>query len=143
MLFWHDRSNRNSISYVRDVLQPLIAEYVGDDRLLRWSGQYETVKRKHQMVVALAVPMGLLFPGVSAVCLLITAPRLESMGDWATWVLGATVFGVMVATWVTTFRQMLPGQAVNRSAAGRRGGGQRRGSEPVETPPLATTAKRS
>jgi hypothetical protein len=59
----------------------------------------QSIKNRGIYLAALAVPMGLLFPGISLVSLVVVAPRLTSLVDWSAWTVGVLVLIFMVTAW--------------------------------------------
>jgi hypothetical protein len=76
-------------SYVRDVLQPIVVEQTGDERLFGYEQYYRT--RSSEPFLPKAIAMGLLFPGVAATALIVSVSTLTSVGEWAVWWVGAAM----------------------------------------------------
>jgi len=104
LMYWHDRTADASRLYVKRVLRPLIVEYVDDQRLLGWQDQYTDAKEKATLVLAISAPLGVLFPAVSLVSLVLVFSKLDAAGYWVTWTLGAFLLAVLVACWSTNLR---------------------------------------
>jgi hypothetical protein len=87
--------------YIVNELRPLLVEYAGDDRLLRW----ELFYREHggRGYRNRAVAMGLLFPGISIGALVVTIGQLMSIGDWIAWLIGCSLVAVLTWTGLTAF----------------------------------------
>lgn len=104
LVFDQDWGIRVAREYMKKTLQPLAAQYTGDDRLLTYTNH--ATRSPQWVIVSLAIPYGLLFPGVSIIALAVVTDKLRSLADWSAWTLGATLSLVLLVVWSTRLRDL-------------------------------------
>ncbi|MFE9691377.1 hypothetical protein [Micromonospora sp. NPDC005806] len=102
---------RTAEDHVRAVLQPILMEYCGDDRLWRWHDQLLTRRRAVFVGLTRLAPLGLLFPGAAVGSLIFTAARLRNGLDWLAWVLGLMLTALLLTGWSHALVALTGGQS--------------------------------
>lgn len=104
-------------SYIRDVLQPMLAELVADGRVLRFEHYYfaEFLGRRAWFVHPVADRM--LMPLASAVVLALTSEHMRGALEWSAWLIGGLLTLLQLAEGV---RSILRLRTTRRRALERR-----------------------
>lgn len=98
------RDIRIAGEYIEQVLRPAITRYTGNGRLFGWETFYW--QRKHDGHLAQAAAMGLIFPGVSTLALVITLPAVRTLADRVAWAVGAGMLLLLLASWTNRLTDM-------------------------------------
>ncbi|MBV1854355.1 hypothetical protein [Catellatospora tritici] len=86
-------------TYIRDHQAPLLAQYIGDQRLFQYERYFQD-NRGSLRPVLISLVVGLVFPGISLASLYLVWPWLRSPLDWTAWGLGAVLLALNGLVWV-------------------------------------------